>query len=297
MKRIYTTTLPFIIFLFALSVFDLHSQDLMDILDKEAPEETTLVAATFKGTRIGNGHSVETRKKGVLEFLISHRFGRVNDGIYQLFGLDESNIRFALEYATTDRLTLGLGRSSFDKSYDGFIKYRLLQQKTGAQNFPISVTLLGSIAQKTLKDYAPENKPDYNDRLAYTSQVIIARKYNSDLSLQIAPTYIHRNMVPSNVDPHDILAIGFGGRYKFTNQVSLNAEYYYNFNPLQSFDVHNALTLSVDIQTGGHVFQLMVSNAITMIEKSFITETTDDFFKGDLHFGFNISRAFQLGNK
>lgn len=297
MNYLYKTTLPFIIFLSYLSVSELYSQDLMDILNEETPEETTLVAATFKGTRIGNGHSVETRKKGVLEFLISHRFGRVNDGIYKLFGLDDSNIRFALEYATTDRLTLGLGRSSFDKSYDGFIKYRWLQQKTGAQNFPISVTLLGSIAQKTLKDYDPENKPDYNDRLSYTSQAIIARKFNSDLSLQIAPTYIHRNTVPSKVDPHDILAIGFGGRYKFTNQISLNAEYFYNFNPLKSMNVHDALTLSVDIQTGGHVFQLMVSNAITMIEKSFITETTDNFFNGDLHFGFNISRAFQLGDK
>ncbi|WP_236974018.1 DUF5777 family beta-barrel protein [Membranihabitans maritimus] len=274
-----------------------NSQDLLDILESETPKTTEIVSAIFKGTRIANGHSVETRKKGVLEFLISHRFGRVNGGFYQLFGLDESNIRFALEYAVSDNFTLGLGRSSFDKSYDGFVKYRLLQQKTSQNTFPVSVTLVGSMAQKTLRDYPADDKPDFNDRLAYTTQVLIARKFNSAISLQVAPTYIHRNTVPTFQDPHDILALGIGGRMKITNQVSVNAEYFYSFNPIESITPRDAFSISVDIETGGHVFQLMMSNAITMIEKSFITETTGNFFSGDIHLGFNISRAFHLGNK
>ncbi len=273
------------------------AQDLMDILEEETPVTTSLVAATFKGTRIGSGHSVETRKQGVLEFLISHRFGRINEGLYQLFGLDESNIRFALEYALTDRFTAGLGRSSFDKSYDGFLKYRLIQQKTGANPFPFSVTIFGSIASKTLKDYPPDQKPEFNERLAYTSQLLIARKFSPDFSLQLSPTYIHRNSVPSVIDPNEIFALGIGGRIKVTNQISINAEYYYNFNPIESINPRNALTLGVDIETGGHVFQLLISNSITMIEKSFITETTDDFFSGDIHLGFNISRAFHLKHR
>ena len=285
------------ILLFLCVYTQVSAQDLMEILDEETPENKEYVSAAFKGTRIINGHSIENRKKGVLEFLISHRFGRINDGIDELFGLDDSNIRFALEYAFTDDLMLGIGRSSFEKTYDGFVKYKLLKQATGKEPFPLSVSLFGSVAWKTLKDYEPENKPDFSDRLFYTTQVLIARKFNENLSLQLSPTYVHRNTVTIDADPHDIFAIGTGGRYKLSKRVSVNAEYFYTINPLKSVDTKNAFALSVDIETGGHVFQLMVSNAITMIEKAFITETTDDFFKGDIHFGFNISRAFQIGNK
>ncbi len=295
MKSLHALFSIMIVFIPLIGYNPLQAQDLLDILEEEAPEEkSVLVPATFKGTRIVNGHSVETRKKGVLEFLISHRFGRINDGLYQLFGLDESNIRFALEYAASDKFTLGIGRSSYDKSYDGFLKYRLLQQKSGIRSFPISVTLFSSVAAKTLKDYAPQNKPDATDRLAYVTQVLIARKFTSNFSLQLTPTYIHRNMVPSGSDPHDIVALGIGGRMKVSPHVSINGEYFYNFNPIESIQPHNVLSLSLDIETGGHVFQIMISNAVTMIEKSFITETQDEFFSGDLHLGFNISRAFHL---
>ncbi|MGS2741019.1 DUF5777 family beta-barrel protein [Sinomicrobium sp. M5D2P17] len=285
------------ILLFLCVYTQVSAQDLMEILEEETPENKEYVSAAFKGTRIINGHSIENRKKGILEFLISHRFGRINDGIDELFGLDDSNIRFALEYALTDDLMFGIGRSSFEKTYDGFVKYKLLKQATGKEPFPLSVSLFGSVAWKTLKDYEPEDKPDFSDRLFYTTQVLIARKFNENLSLQLSPTYVHRNSVRIDADPHDIFAIGTGGRYKLSKRVSVNAEYFYTINPLKSVDTKNAFALSVDIETGGHVFQLMVSNAITMIEKSFITETTDDFFKGDIHFGFNISRAFQIGNK
>ncbi|MEX2350585.1 MAG: DUF5777 family beta-barrel protein [Flavobacteriaceae bacterium] len=272
-----------------------QAQDLMEILEQETPAQTHYVTGTFKGTRIINGHSIENRTKGILEFLISHRFGKINNGIDELFGLDESNIRFALEYGLTDDLMLGLGRSSFDKTYDGFAKYKLLKQRYGEKPFPISMSLFGSIAIKTLKDYEPENKPEFTDRIFYTSQIFIARKFSESFSFQITPTYIHRNSVKIEEDPHDIFAIGSGFRHKLTKRMSINMEYFYTINPLKSINTKNSFAIGVDIETGGHVFQLMVSNAITMIEKSFITETTDDFFKGDIHLGFNITRAFHLG--
>jgi len=284
--------LPFLIFSVTAS-----AQNLMSILEDETPVETTTVSATFKGTRIINGHSIENRKQGVLEFLISHRFGRINDGIDQLFGLDESNIRFALEYALTDDLTLGLGRSSFEKTLDGFAKYRLLKQTTGVKPTPVSISVFGSIIRKTIKNYAPDEKPNFSDRLYYTSQLLIARKFSDKFSLQLTPTYIHKNSVQKNQDPHDIFAIGTGARMKLSKRVSFNAEYFYTINPLKSIDTKNSFAVSVDIETGGHVFQIMLSNAITMVENSFITETTDSFFKGDIHLGFNISRAFQVSHK
>jgi hypothetical protein len=269
-------------------------QNLMDILLQEAPEEDPYVYSTFNGTRIINGHSIENRKEGILEFFISHRFGKISGGVDELFGLDQSNIRMALEYGLTDNIMLGLGRSSFEKTYDGFVKYKFLNQRVGEKPIPVSVSLFGSIARKTLKDYQPENKPSFEDRLFYTSQLLIARKFNEKFSLQITPTYIHRNSVRIAEDPHDIFALGAGMRFKVTQRISINSEYFYTANPLKSVDTKNAFAIALDIETGGHVFQLMFSNANTMIEKAFITETTSDFFKGDIHFGFNISRAFHL---
>lgn len=271
-----------------------YSQDLEDILDQETPESTTNVAATFKGTRILNGHSVETRKQGILEFMISHRFGTINSGFNELFGLDDSNIRFGFEYAITDDLTVAIGRSSFEKTFDGYVKYRLIKQKEGAKPFPFSLTLFGSATEKTIKDYEPENKPTFTNRLTYTSQLLIARKFGTNFSFQFTPTYIHFNTVPSTADPNDIFSLGFGTRIKVSKRISISGEYFYTINPLQSYNTQNALALGVGIETGGHIFQLIFTNSRSMIEKGFIAETTGEFFKGDIHFGFNISRAFQI---
>jgi hypothetical protein len=274
-----------------LASLQLCSQDLLDILEKEAPETESTVSATFKGTRIVNGHSIENRKNKELEFIISHRFGRVNTGFEELFGLDQANIRFALEYGLTDDLTAGLGRSSFEKTYDGYLKYSLLKQKTGANSFPFAVSLFGSIAAKSQKAIPGEERT-FAESLFYVGQVLIAKKLNSAFSLQLTPTYVHRNLTAIDADPHDIFALGFGTRVKVSKRVSLNAEYYQQFDKLESINARNSLAFGVDIESGGHVFQIILSNAITMVEKSFITETTGNFFGGDIHLGFNLSRTF-----
>ena len=271
-----------------------YAQELESILDQENHETSFNVAETFKGTRIANGHSIETRKKGILDFLITHRFGTLNSGAYELWGLDEANIRLALEYALTNDLTIALGRSSYEKTYDGYIKYRLFHQRTGDKPFPVGITLFGSAAVKTLKDYDPEDEPSFTDKLSYTSQILIARRISQNFSLQITPTYIHFNQVPTTDDPNDMFALGFGTRIKLSKRMAINGEYFYNFNQFESFDTFNSLSVGVEFETGGHVFQLVFTNSRPMIEKGFITETTGDFFDGDIHFGFNISRSFQV---
>lgn len=272
----------------------LCSQTLDAILAQESINNPTDVSGTFNGTRIMNGQSIETRQKGVLEFLIQHRFGRINSGGYELYGLDQSNIRFGLEYAITNDFAIALGRSSFEKVYDGYVKYRLLKQKTGDKSVPLSVTLFASSAEKTLKDYAPSKKPSFSDRLVYTSQVLIARKFNSNFSLQITPTYIHYNTASSSIDPNDIYAVGIGTKIKISKHLSINGEYYYSVNSFKSIATENSIALGLDIETGGHVFQLIFTNSRAMNEKGFIAETEGDFFNGDIHFGFNISRDFYL---
>mgnify|MGYP000244465028 CR=1 FL=1 len=283
MKNILLRT--FLFFTFT----NLQSQDLLAILDNELEKTTHIVSATFKGTRIANGHSIENRKAKELEFIIGHRFERLNSGTYNLFGLDFSNIRFSLEYGITDDLMVGLGRSSFQKLYDGFLKYKLLRQKTGDQSFPFSVSAFASVVSR---DYPEFDKRPLTETLFYTSQLLIARKCSSSLSLQITPTYIYRNTIASFEESHGFFALGVGGRVKLSNRVAVNGEYFYNFNKLSSLATKNPIAFGIDIETGGHVFQLILSNAITMVEKSFITETTGNFLKGDIHFGFNISRTF-----
>ena len=282
-----------IILYFSLSI--VYSQnDLLDILEEETKQETSneIVTSIFKGTRILNGHSVENRKKQELEFIISHRFGRVNLGFDELFGLDQANIRFAFEYGLNDNLTIGIGRSSFEKTFDSFLKYSLIHQTKGEKSFPFAISLFGSIAAKTIKDYPPTDKRTFAESLFYVGQVLIARKVSSDFSVQLTPTYIHRNTVKIAEDPYDIFALGFGSRLKLSKRVSLNSEYFHAFNESMSINARNSLSFGVDIETGGHVFQLILSNSITMIEKSFIAETTGNFFGGDIHFGFNLSRIF-----
>lgn len=282
------------IFLISVNATIYSQDDLLDILDDETPESKTenIVTATFKGTRILNGHSIENRKDKELEFIISHRFGRLNTGFKDLFGLDDTNVRFSLEYGLTNNLTWGIGRSSFEKTFDSFLKYSLVKQQKGENAFPFAISLFGSIAAKTQDEEFPIVDRTFSENLSYVGQVLIARKFSSSFSFQITPTYIHRNTIRVDADPHDIFALGFGSRIKLSKRVSLNSEYYLAFNESTSIDTRNSLAFGVDIETGGHVFQLILSNARTMIEKGFIAETTGNFFGGDIHFGFNISRTF-----
>ena len=266
--------------------------DLLNMLDDDNKSDAH-VLATFKATRVVLGHSVKTKKKGELEFLISHRFGTINSGAHNLWGLDESSIRLGLEYGISNDFNIGIGRSSFDKTFDGFVKYKLIKQ-TESGSLPVSMVLFSSLAIET--EPRKEDNPtiEFSDRLASTVQLLIARKFNSNLSLQVTPTYIHKNRLTIAEEISDLLALGMSGRYKITPSVSANVEYFYRINPHSNSPYHDAVSVGFDIETGGHVFQLHLTNSVMSVEKAFVTEVFDDFFDGDIHFGFNISRTFQL---
>ncbi|WKN43845.1 DUF5777 family beta-barrel protein [Tunicatimonas pelagia] len=280
-----------------LSVGAFAQDDLMNLLEANTEESIHFTEATFKGSRLINGHTVETRKQGELEFLISHRFGRLNSGAYEFFGLDAANVRLGLEYGVADFLTLGVGRNSFEKTYDGFAKIKWLRQSKGKRVMPVSVVTFSSAAINTLTESSPGEFPDLTARMFYTQQLLIARKFGSALSLQIMPTLVHRNRIQEREGENDIYALGVGGRIKLTQRVSLNGEYYYRLNAEEYAEddlnqLFNSLAIGFDIETGGHVFQLHLTNSRAMIEKGFIAETNGNFFAGDIHFGFNVSRVF-----
>jgi hypothetical protein len=276
-----------------------HAQaDLLGQLEKETtdPAKREVVAATFKGTHIINSQSVETPGKGTLAFLIQHRFGTLNSGAYNFFGLDQAVLRLSFEYGLTSRFTLGLGRSSQEKTFDGFAKYRALQQTTGARPVPVSITLLASSSVTTLKfnTVAPATERPMNSRLTYAYQALIARKFSADLSVQLMPTLIHRNYVATAAEQNDVYALGGAFRQKLTKRMALTGDYYYLLPGHTADTFRNALGLGVDIETGGHIFQLHVTNSLGMTEKFFVPETTGNFFKGDLYFGFTVARNFTI---
>ncbi|MCE2996708.1 MAG: DUF5777 family beta-barrel protein [Cyclobacteriaceae bacterium] len=283
------------IFLIVSSLFS-YGQDLLAELQQEEKKEKEYTIATFKGTRIINGHSVEMKGAGELEFIISHRFGTINSGAYNLFGLDQAYIRIGLEYGITDRLGVGIGRSSFNKIYDSYLKYKLLRQSTGPGSSPFTITAFGSI---NIQDFeqTPGTYTTFMDRASYIGQLLIARKFSPKFSAQITPTFIHTNVVDQSQLSNDQAALGVGARYKLTKSLAINAEYFYRINPIANTPYYNSLGIGLDIETGGHVFQLVLSNTQGMIERTFVTETGDNFFDGGIHFGFNITRAFQLKKK
>ena len=286
-----------LILLFLASGIVVAQTDLMDLLNDDAAPETNFTTATFKSTRIMNGHSIERMKEGQLDFRISHRFGTINSGAYNFWGLDQSNVHFSLEYGIFNWVMVGVGRGTYEKTFDGFTKFSILRQSSGAKVMPVSVSFFSSVALKSLK---ADNSalPDYfSSRLSYASQILIARKFNQSISLQLTPTYVHRNLVTTVLDPNDLWAVGAGGRIKLTKRVSVNAEYFYVLKPAADYmsqKVYNPLSVGFDLETGGHVFQLFFTNSLAMIEKGFIGETTGQWLKGDVHFGFNISRVFTL---
>lgn len=283
--------------LFSFFISMVYGQDdLMNILDQNTKKEVNYTTATFKSTRVLNGHSIERMPAGQLDFRISHRFGTLNQGAYNFFGLDQANTHLSLEYGIWNWLMVGVGRGTFEKTFDGFIKFSVLRQSTGEVNMPVSASILTSAALNSLKFTATDRTNYFSSRLTYTAQLLVARKISQALSLQLAPTYLHRNLVPTELDPNDLFAAGAGGRIKLTKRISLNAEYYYIVNPKNNMSqtLYNPLSVGFDIETGGHVFQLILTNSLGMIEKDFIGQTTGTWKRGDIHFGFNISRVFTL---
>lgn len=294
-----TKKLKVLFFLFGLGFStSLFAQDdlLSGMEDKNAKQ---YISNAFKSSRVINGHSMEFIGKGVLDTRILHRFGYVNSGFENLFGLDQASMRFGFDYGVTKDLTVGIGRSTFDKEWDGFIKYRPIQQSTGGKHpSPVSVVLVTGMTCVSKKWDDPNRTNYFTSRLGYYNEVIIGRKFNEHFSLQIAPTHVHINLVEGKDYTNDFFAVGLGARYKLSKRTAFVVDYHYlvksDDDNAQFKNMKNPLAIGFDIETGGHVFQLHFSNSNGMNEKAFITNTTHSWGKGEVSFGFNLSRVFTV---
>ena len=272
----------------------LHAQGLLDELNAAIEDPTLPVRATFKDTRIVNVQSNETPAEGVLHFVIAHRFGTLSSGAYDLWGLDNAQMRMAFDYGITDGLAVGVARNTYQKTYEANVKARLLRQKTGPEAFPLSVTWYSVAMANGTRLTSEETPSPFTHRLSYVHQAVVARKMSERWSLALVPSFVHRNFVQESGEAHDLVLLGVGGRCKLAPRFSVNGEYHHFLTQSFGDAFSPSLSLGVDIETGGHVFQLHITNARGMFERSFLAEPAGSWANGDLYFGFNLSRVFTV---
>jgi hypothetical protein len=268
--------------------------DLFKMQDSLPTPVNEPVINTFFATRMVNSHTVEILGPGSMDFRINHRFAPMNTGIYDMFGLDIATMRMSFDFGITKNLMVGVGRSTHNKEYDWFAKYRIMHQKTG-KGLPMSIDLVGAMSYQTI-DMDPSLKMTGSDRTFYTAQVLMGSKLSEHTSIQVSPTYTHYNRVVGFTGgAPDLFSIGFLARQKVSKRISINVEY---FLQTKRFDnTYDPLSIGIDINTGGHVFQLHFTNSTGMNEHTFIHETTGSWSNGDIRMGFNLSRIFNIGKK
>ncbi len=276
-----------IIIILGISITIYAQDNLLDLIDDDS-KKTYPVYATFKAKRVVNSQSIEMPKHKILDFMILHRFGSISNGAYDLFGMDEAVIRFDFKYGLSDKISLGIGRSSLNKTFDIFSKIKIVGQRTGHRSFPITLVFFSKMEIETIiKDML------MNDRITYDFQFLLAKKFNRSLSLQLMPTLIHRNLIETNSDSHDLISVGVGGRMKMTKRTSVNFDTFFPIGQ-RSETYRQGWGIGYDIETGGHVFQLMLTNARGSFESEYIENASGILEDLDLYLGFNIARVFYL---
>ena len=270
------------------------TSSMLSFMDEEEAPTINYAKASFKTNRIINLHSIENTAPGVMDIKISHRFGIINQGVYDIFGLDVAQMRIGYDLGITDRLCIGGGRSTLDKAFDGYIKYKLLRQSSGKRNMPVSVSLVAGMALKTIKYSEPDRVNYFWSRGYYNFHLLLARKFSEAFTLQLTPSMVHRNLTKTKAEVNDVFALGIGARQKITKRLTINIEYIYVLPDQLAEQYVNSLSVGFDLETGGHVFQMHFTNSQGMNENAFITETVNKWDKFEFRFGFNLSRVFTL---
>ena len=287
------------IMLFAVPLLMNAQDDLLSEIDTTATNET--VASVFKSLKIVNLESTKLAAKGDFYFIVAHRFGFIDKGFDDFFGLDNANTQLKFLYGVNDWLTVHIGRSGFQETYDLAAKYRLYAQKENG--FPVTIVGFNSVAINSELKEEDFPKLQFENRLSYVAQVLISRKFSEKLSLEIAPSVFHENTLRDLLDDNNALilpnpqdntqfAIGLGGRYKLTNRWSVNVDYAAHLNRVSQSNYKNPLSIGVDLETGGHVFQMHFTNAQAMHETGYLGQTVGDWSDGKIAFGFNLVRVF-----
>jgi hypothetical protein len=271
------------------SISSWAQDDLLDELESEAAPVEAFEFPAFKAMKIGNLQSTKVAAGGDMYMYVSHRFGTLKDGVSTFFGLDNANTNIQLLYGIVDGFQVSLSRESLRKTYAGSAKIKIKWQ---SNKFPLVISAYTTINYNSALSSTQYPNISSVDRISYSTQLLLARRVSDRFSIELAPTHVRQNIVFETGQSHDVFALGTGGRFKLNKRISLNADYIYNFNRVENTIYRNPLTIEMDIETGGHVFQLLFSNAQSTNEPSFISNGEGDWTEGDVFFGFNIVRVF-----
>ncbi|MEO5776106.1 MAG: DUF5777 family beta-barrel protein [Flavobacterium sp.] len=279
----------------ALLLFAFTTVNAQDELMKEldsVPKGNEAASAAFKGLQICNMQSTKLAAKGEFYFLVSHRFGDLKNGINNFFGLDNALTKIGGIYGVTNWLSIGASRHTYQKTYELAIKYRLANQQV--DGFPVTIVGYNTMDINSELDKKLYPGLKFNNRLAFTSQVLVSRKFSNSFSGELAGIFVHKNLYDGLLDQKNIYLVGAGTRYKVAKRLSVNLEYAARLNLPEgsSSPYKNPLTVGLDIETGGHVFQLVFSNSQPMNDVAIFSNAGGDWGKGSLYFGFNMYRVF-----
>ena len=266
--------------------------DLLSELENEVKDDDNYELPAFKAMKIGNLQSTKIADKGDFYMIVSHRFGTIKDGADTFFGLDNANTKIQLLYSFIDGVQFSLSRESYRKTYAGALKLRLAKQSS---SFPVNMA--GYMTVNVNSDIKKEQYPTlrYSDRMSYATQILVSRRFSKRFSFELAPSYVRENLQDLNMvkkSNNNQVIMGLGGRMKVSKRMSINLDYAYNFSRHKNSIYNNPLTIGVDIETGGHVFQLLFSNAQSTNEPGFLSNAEGDWSDGNIFFGFNIVRVF-----
>lgn len=278
--------------LFALLHFGVifAQDDLLKELEADKPKKKDIELSAFKGMQICTMQSTKMAAKGEFYFLISHRFGDLTNGLDNFFGLDNALTKIGGLYGVTNGLTLGFSRQTYHKIYELTAKYKFANQEV--DGFPFTIVGFNTLDINSELKTALYPDLKFNNRLAFSTQLPISRKFSESFSLQINPIYVHKNLYDIATEKKDQVLLGIGGRYKLTKRLSLNAEYARLLGKVSDKIYNDPLTVGLDIETGGHVFQLVFSNSQPMNDVSYFTNGTGNWASKGIYFGFNVYRVF-----
>jgi hypothetical protein len=272
---------------FLFSISSLSAQD--DLLDElnENTQDSSYEMPAFKAMKIGNLQSTKMADQRDFYLIVSHRFGPLKDGFDTFLGLDEASTKIQLLYSFWEGVQFSISRESYNRTLAASAKIRLARQ---SKDFPVNLVTYATVNRNTLIDETIFPDLKSSDRQSYASQLLVSRRFSNKFSFQLAPTYIRENLQNLNVVPEEKFnqfALGFGGRYKLSKRISFNAEYVYNMSRAESSPFDNSYAFGLDIETGGHVFQLLFTNSQSSNEPGFMSSA-----EGDMVFGFNVVRVF-----
>ncbi len=281
------------VFVFFVAGYAIAQDDLLSQLDSVKSDKKQIEMAAFKGLQICNIQSTKVAAKGEWYMLVSHRFGDLTQYTQNFFGLDNALTKIGGIYGVTNWLTVSASRHTYNKTYELAVKYKLANQEI--DGFPLTIVGYNTMdINSALKKDALIPGLKFNHRLAYTSQLLISRKFNESFSLQLSPIFVHKNLYDAILEQENTFLLGSGARYKLSKRLSLNLEYAARLSMPEGFTspYSNPLTLGLDIETGGHVFQLVLSNSQPMNDVALYTNAQGDWNGGMIYFGFNMYRVF-----